>query len=524
MDSPNSIWTTLIPLLSTLALLSRAPDFSWTTCVPYMLPMLIPLLARLPSWSACMTHLRGGWTVFLSKPTLSFTSRLKMRLWDEEPNSLVRSFSTVLWEWNRLNKVTNCKHLLEEAASSRYYEEPTSNVLPFFVDDVTNRFWNVDRPEILYTMWVERTTDREGMVYSEVLLKIDFMGANANPNSVIDHLEMVGREAKRIGAERHRVQRVLVSKTREANEEGVRGPAFMAYEFHTTSGFSNFFCEEAETVRADLRHFLDNKASYARTGRPWTYTVLNEGPPGVGKTKLVKAIAAMTGYTLIVINLAHIKSAQMLYEAFHTTTLAGETVPHDKRLYYIPEVDTQMFEALKARTNDAAGLVAGRNAAAVLAAVTAANAANAANAVTAAAATGAAVANTVGGKPATVSLSGFTEDKAPTLGEILNVLDGVPERHGHILILDTNHLADLDPALIRPGRVDRILSWRKLSSDSTRRFLENYYSVTIPKTVVFPDRMYSAAELQSLAAQRETWETFGETTRSRRRAGNRIDR
>ena len=507
MDATTSIWTTLIPLLSTLALLSRAPDFSWATCVPYMLPMLIPLLARLPSWSACVTFVRGGWTVFLTKPTLSFTSRLKMRLWDEEPNSLVRSFSTVLWEWNRLNKVTNCKHLLEESASSRYYEEPsTSNVLPFFVDDVANRFWNVERPDVLYTMWVERTTDREGMVYSEVLLKIDFMGSNANPNSVIDHLEMVGREAKRIGSERHRVQRVLVSKTRDVSEEGARGPAFMAYEFHTTSSFSNFFCEEAETVRSDLRHFLENKASYARTGRPWTYTVLNEGPPGVGKTKLVKAIAAMTGYTLIVINLAHIKSAQMLYEAFHTTTLAGETVPHNKRLYYIPEVDTQMFDALKARTNDAAGLVAGRNAAAVLAAVTAANAATATATATA---TGAAAANTVGGKPATVALPGFTEDKTPTLGEILNVLDGVPERHGHILILDTNHLADLDPALIRPGRVDRILSWRKLSSDSTRRFLENYYSVTIPKTVVFPDRLYSAAELQSLAALQESWETFG---------------
>lgn len=494
MDATNSIWTMLIPLLSTLALLSRTPDVSWMTYVPYMLPLLIPLLARLPSWSACITFVRGGWNVFLTKPTLSFTSRLKVRMWDEEPNSLVRNFSTVLWEWNRLNKVTNCKHLLEEAGSSRYYEEPTSDVLPFFVDDVANRFWNVDRPEILYTMWVERTTDREGMVYSEVLLRIDFMDAHANPNTVIEHLEMVAREAKRIASERHRVQRVLVSKTRESSEEGGRGPAFMAYEFHTTSGFSNFFCEEAETVRADLRHFLEHKESYTRTGRPWTYTVLNEGPPGVGKTKLVKAIAALTGYTLIVINLAHIKSAQMLYEAFHTTTLAGETVPHDKRLYYIPEVDTQMFDALKARTNDA----------------------QAANRTAVAALVAAVATPSSGIKQPTAPLPSLTEDKAPTLGEILNVLDGVPERHGHILILDTNHLADLDPALIRPGRVDRILSWRKLSSESTRRFLENYYSAAIPKSEVFPDRVYSAAELQSLAAQHTSWTSFREK-RTRRR-------
>jgi len=521
MDTSTSIWTTtLIPLLSTLALLSRSPDFSWATCVPYMLPMLIPLLARMPKWTTITGCFRGGCAVLLKKPELSFTARLKLRSWDDEPNSVVRNFSTVLWEWNRFNKVANCKHLLEEATAIRYYDEQSNTTPPFFVDDAVNRFWNVDCPDVLYTMWVERTTDREGTIFSEVLVRIDFMALHANPNRVIEHLEFIAKEAKRIGAERHRVQRVLVSTTRtDSGEEGVRGPAFMAYEFHTTSGFNNFFCEEAETVRADLRHFLENKASYTRTGRPWTYTVLNEGPPGVGKTKLVKAIAAMTGYTLIVINLAHIKTAQMLYEAFHTTTLAGETVPHDKRLYYIPEVDTQLFEALKSRKNDAEteGLTAAASAAAAAAAAAASTVANAVAVTNAKAA--------AAGKQSVVAMPGLVESKAPTLGEILNVLDGVPERHGHILILDTNHLADLDPALIRPGRVDRILSWRKLSSDSMRRFLENYYSVTIPKTVVFPDRVYSAAELQSLAAQRDSWETFGaEKLRSARRTTGRIDR
>jgi ATP-dependent 26S proteasome regulatory subunit len=94
----------------------------------------------------------------------------------------------------------------------------------------------------------------------------------------------------------------------------------------------------------------------------------------------------------------------------------------------------------------------------------------------------------------------LVEDKAPTLGEILNVLDGVPERHGHILVLDTNHLASLDPALIRPGRVDRILSWRPLSAASVRSFLENYYQVQVAASAVFPDRKWTAAELQGAAA------------------------
>jgi SpoVK/Ycf46/Vps4 family AAA+-type ATPase len=169
--------------------------------------------------------------------------------------------------------------------------------------------------------------------------------------------------------------------------------------------------------------------------------------------------------------------------------LAGETVPHDRRLYYIPEVDTQMCEILKTRSSGAAAAAASEKAEKV-----------------------AEVANQskVAGPVAPI-------DKKPTLGEILNVLDGVPERHGHILVLDTNHLASLDPALIRPGRVDRILSWRPLSAASVRSFLENYYQVPIPATAVFPDRKWTAAELQGAAAAAgASWTDF--TVKKGRRA------
>ena len=319
-------------------------------------------------------------------------------------------------------------------------------------------------------MWVERLTDNDGVSQAEVFFRIELTDPNATPNTLVEHIDFITAEAKLVLADQKRIQRVLVS-TDSVDEEKVassKGPSFMAYEFHTTSSFANFFCEEAETVRADLRKFLEDKASYIRTGRPWTYTVLNEGPPGVGKTKLVKSIAALTGYTLVIINLNHIKTAQMLYEAFHMTTLAGDTVPHDKRLYYIPEVDTQITDVLKER-----------------------------KAVTATATTS-----------ALGPVTSPAEDNRPTLGEILNVLDGVPERHGHILVMDTNHLSRLDSALIRPGRVDRILSWKKLSSESVGRFLGNYYGVAIPEEMSFPDRAFTAAELQSAVLSHRSLSSF----------------
>lgn len=91
-----------------------------------------------------------------------------------------------------------------------------------------------------------------------------------------------------------------------------------------------------------------------------------------------------------------------------------------------------------------------------------------------------------------------TATAPPTLGEILNVLDGVPERYGHILVMDTNALQQLDKALIRPGRVNRILSWGPMTASSTRRFLENHFESTVSPCVPVPDRLLSAAEIQGI--------------------------
>ena len=46
---------------------------------------------------------------------------------------------------------------------------------------------------------------------------------------------------------------------------------------------------------------------------------------------------------------------------------------------------------------------------------------------------------------------------ALNLAGLLNVLDGVVDTPGRMLILTSNHPEKLDPALIRPGRVDRLI-------------------------------------------------------------------
>lgn len=486
---PTNMLVSLTPMLTTFSYMMQEPNPNIWKIIPYLLPFIIPFLAYFPSWKGwrknCMKCRRG-----LSSDTLEYTARLQLRFWRDEPDSVVRCFSILLWELNRLNKLVNCKHLIEELTSSRDYyeynsddEDSAENIsVPIFVDDAENMFWNKDQPNIKYIMWVERNTDREGNQRSDVILKIVFDASEFGSNNVVKHIEYIRKEARRIKQEQKRKQLILVN-TAKSDRSEKSGPKFTIYEFHTTSSFANFYSEEADIVCRDLKQFMEDKELYVRTGRPWTYTVLNEGPPGVGKTKLVKAIAEKTGYTLIVLNLVHIKNIDELYDAFHNSVLAGERVPHDKRLYYIPEVDTQMFEILKSRKEKEKEKQKEKQK-----------------------------------EKETIHLEdvekvekgefGPLVDKQTnklTLGEILNALDGIPERHGHILIMDTNHLSDLDPAFIRPGRVDRILHWKPMSSNSIRKYLANYFQTTIPE-IEFYENKYTAAEFQSIVYRCETLE------------------
>ena len=50
----------------------------------------------------------------------------------------------------------------------------------------------------------------------------------------------------------------------------------------------------------------------------------------------------------------------------------------------------------------------------------------------------------------------YTKDKLNLAG-LLNVLDGVVDTPGRILVMTTNHPEKLDPALIRPGRINKRL-------------------------------------------------------------------
>jgi chaperone BCS1 len=62
-----------------------------------------------------------------------------------------------------------------------------------------------------------------------------------------------------------------------------------------------------------------------------------------------------------------------------------------------------------------------------------------------------------------------------SLSGLLNVIDGVASQEGRILIMTTNHLENLDPALIRPGRVDLSIGFGRADSATIREIFCRIY-------------------------------------------------
>ncbi len=58
---------------------------------------------------------------------------------------------------------------------------------------------------------------------------------------------------------------------------------------------------------------------------------------------------------------------------------------------------------------------------------------------------------------------------------LLNALDGVAAQEGRIVVLTTNHREKLDPALIRPGRIDVAVELGNASTDQLRRLFLRFF-------------------------------------------------
>jgi hypothetical protein len=86
---------------------------------------------------------------------------------------------------------------------------------------------------------------------------------------------------------------------------------------------------------------------------------------------------------------------------------------------------------------------------------------------------------------------------AVTLSFLLNLLDGVLETPGRILIITSNYPEKLDKALVRPGRIDVKIEFSHASREFIREMVSRFYSKTVDlETIPIElDNIFTPAEV-----------------------------
>ncbi|KAG8666529.1 hypothetical protein FPOAC2_11643 [Fusarium poae] len=183
----------------------------------------------------------------------------------------------------------------------------------------------------------------------------------------------------------------------------------------------------------DLARYLNprTKKWYATRGIPYRRGYLFSGPPGTGKTSLALAAAGLMGLNIYMISLS---SPNLSEDA-----LAG-------LFQALPRTCLVLLEDI-----DAAGVTAKR---------------------------------VKEKKPKVESTEGsrrigpgyYPSSRDPiTLSSLLNVLDGVGAQEGRVLVMTSNHTENIDPALIRPGRVDYTIEFGLASFETIKQLFQLMY-------------------------------------------------
>ena len=107
-------------------------------------------------------------------------------------------------------------------------------------------------------------------------------------------------------------------------------------------------------------------------------------------------------------------------------------------------------------------------------------------------------------------------DDKITLSFLLNVIDGIRETPGRILIITSNYYSKIDQAFKRPGRIDYSLEMKNASIKTICEMYQHYYDEPIPKTFVktyLIDNKLSPAKIVNIRLASNTSDEFLENLR-----------
>jgi ATP-dependent 26S proteasome regulatory subunit len=206
-----------------------------------------------------------------------------------------------------------------------------------------------------------------------------------------------------------------------------------AFEHPATFDTIAMDAKKKSEIKDDLKTFQDGKDYYKQIGKPWKRGYLLYGPPGTGKSSMIAAIANFLKYDVYDLELTTVKTNTELRKMFVETFAKSIIVIED--IDCSLDLNGKRKEKKKEMDDEEENKLPG--------------------------------------------MEQKDESSKLTLSGLLNFIDGLWSACGgeRILILTTNHIEKLDPALIRRGRMDRRIEMSYCTFEAFKVLAKNYLGV-----------------------------------------------
>ena len=251
--------------------------------------------------------------------------------------------------------------------------------------------------------------------------------------------------------------------------------------------FENRFFTNKEQILSKIKFFIDNPDWYKSRGIPYTLGFLLWGEPGCGKTGFIKALMNLTNKHGISVKLNNQFDMNKLKEIIYDDELCEDIIiPQENRILIFEDIDCMDSIVMDRDLKEQAKKDKYKSKKEKLDKD-----------------------DDLDKDFKKIKKITKTNNFNNNLSYFLNILDGIQECPGRIIIMTTNKPDKLDKALIRPGRIDYNIHFTKATIKDINDIAKFYWDAhEIDNINPDNDLKYSHAEIVNMCRTSDTIQEF----------------